>query len=101
MDTINIDPVVSNYIDIAIERERKIFGKDIQKFKREITVEFKNETKALREGFQDDIKKAAEMIGAFATKTDVREIVQEEIRPMRIEIDILKEEVGLISQKLA
>ncbi len=98
---INIDPVVSNYIDIAIGRERKIFKKDLGKFESRITVEFKNEAKALREGFQDDIKKAAEMIGAFATKTDARDIAQEEIKPLETKINLVIREVGLINQKLA
>jgi hypothetical protein len=59
-----IDPIISNYIDVAIERERKIFV-DHMKIEREI--------------IQDDIRKVIEIVQDKPSRTEVSETIHENL----------------------
>ncbi len=97
----NIDPIVSNYIDITVDKAITKQDKKVRTYLKELNNENKNHMTALKQGFQDDIKKASELVGAFATKTDAREIAREEDKPIKMEMNIIKKEVSLINKKLA
>lgn len=81
-----IEPPISKYIDIAIERERKIFNKDMEHF---MSIQ--------REILQDDVKKLAELLADRPTRSEVRQIVREEmfteLRPIRAEMSMFREEL--------
>jgi TRAP-type C4-dicarboxylate transport system substrate-binding protein len=81
-----IEPHISRYIDVAIERQRKIFDKHVNHY---MTVQ--------REIWQDDIKKVIEIVKDKPSREEVREIVHEEmqleLQPIRTEMRMYKEEL--------
>ena len=95
-NTMNIDPIVSNYIDVAVERERKIFRKDFAKF----TKESKQHMTDLKTFFSIELGKVLEATIAKPTVERVREIALEELKPTKIEISLITKEIGLINQKI-
>ena len=79
---------------------KNIMDTTIKAYIKELSKENRDYMLALRQGFQDDIKKSAEMISAFATKTDVLEIVKEEIKPLETKIDLIISEIALINSEI-
>ncbi len=96
-----IDPHISGYIDIAIERERKIFDGNMKKQFEAGFLEMDKRTASYmaiqREILQDDIKKIAEMVGGMPNRDEIRDIVREEIsvelKPIKIELSMFREEL--------
>jgi len=95
-----IEPKISKYvndrIDIAIERERKIFNKDMRVYVDGLTEESKRHMTVLKEFFRDEVTGLAELIQERPTRDEVREISREEIeaglRPVNAKLDFLNEE---------
>lgn len=84
-----VDTETKNYFEDLVVRERKIFNGDMERY-----------MGALKEGFQHDVKLIAEMVSSKPDKEEVRKIVQEEIQPLKTDIEIIKEEVSTINKEL-
>jgi hypothetical protein len=53
---------ISDYIDVAIERERKIFNSDMGRQLEKSRLVFLNEIRVEREIWQDELKKVIEVV---------------------------------------
>ncbi len=95
-----IDPNISDYIDIAISRERKLFNLDLDRIKEEFRYETDRHMTALQQGFRDDIKLLVELTGSKPDEGRVREIVREEIEPLKSDISLIKAEIGCINGEI-
>jgi hypothetical protein len=88
-----IEPKISNYIDIAIERERIIFNKENSRH-----------MGALKESFQHEVQMLAELIKERSTREETRLIAREEIvealLPVNSKLDFLNEERKLVRRSL-
>jgi len=95
---------ISDYIDYAIERERKIFNEDLDKIDVKFTqnlervqFQFKKDMEhnngALMEGFRHEIELIAEFVDSKPGREEVREVIQEEIKSAEAKIDLVIEEI--------
>ncbi len=103
-----LDALDKIYIDQAMERNRiqfrneiEPFFQDLQKQNQEhlerILAESRKESEhvigALKEAFKDDVAKIIEIASSRPDRDEVREIVREEVRPIRQEMSIFREEI--------
>ena len=88
----NIPKNISDYIDVAIERERKIFKK-----------EMKHEIGAALEEFQSRLTLMGETIDLTVRET-AREVIREEVMPilnrMEMGMNLFKEEMSVSRKEL-
>lgn len=54
----------------------------------------------LKTFFSVELGKVLEAVNDRPTRADVREIVQEEIKPLKVEVHLIKKEVSEINKKL-
>ena len=95
-----IEPKISKYVDDRIdrvlERERKIFNRDMKTYVDSLIEDSKRHMTALKEFFHDEVKGLAELIQERPTREEAREIARDEIevglRPINAKLDFLNEE---------
>ena len=93
-----IDPIVSDYIDQAIERERKIFNADMSLHTKKLTEENRRHMSALLEGFQHNVDTMIEIAKSKPDREEVREMIRDEvgqiIKPLDTKLSLAIAEIG-------
>ena len=88
---IAIEPHISDYIDLAIERERKIFDANAERHMGMLLERFQDSLRAATE--QLLTREEARKMIRDEVRNEVRKEVQAEVRPIRTEIAVFKDEL--------
>ncbi len=96
-----VNKAVSKSVDKASEEAAtKAVGK-MKVFMQQLNTENKQHMTDLKTFFSLELGKVAEITQARPTEERVREIVQEEMAPLTLDINIIKKEVSTINAKVS